>query len=138
MCIRRPPSTVAGLGVAGGFARRWHCLAANHGGDPDLASGMEAERCLRLRSRLGTGAGTPEGREGQGQCVFAGHHLYLPNLVGFPCRPQSPGAWWLLGVAAARRALGSTAGVQGWGTHQGCQVGRSGSRAPWCHHRVSH
>lgn len=33
-------------------------------------------------------------------------HLYFPNLVGFPCRPQSPVAKWLLGVLAARQHQG--------------------------------
>lgn len=51
MFLHQLPSTVAGLGVAGGFARRWHCLAANHAGGPNSDSGMKAQMCIYLELR---------------------------------------------------------------------------------------
>lgn len=113
MCLRRPPSAVAGLGVAGGFARRWHCLAANHAGGPNLDSGMEVQMNLLPKARSGTSPSTREGKEGQGQHVFAaGSYL-----------PAKPGGIFLqtakpCGLAAARGACcqassGQHRGVQG-------------------------
>lgn len=37
--------------MAGGFARRWHCLAANHGRGPNLGSGMEARMHHKKRGQ---------------------------------------------------------------------------------------
>lgn len=83
-CLRWLPCTVAGLSVAGGFARRWHCLAANHAGGPNLDSGMEAQMCLLPEPGPGAGPGTPDGREEQGQCVFAAGSCLPAKFGGFP------------------------------------------------------
>lgn len=63
--------------------------------------------------------------------------IYLPNLVGFSCRPQNPVAWQLLEVPAARQAVGSTGGCKDEGHTGGVRSAVGGSRTPWCHLWVS-
>lgn len=131
-CLRWLPCTVAGLSVTGGFARRWHCLAANHAGGPNLDSGMEAQMCLLPEPGPGAGPGTPEGREEQGQCVFAAESCLPAKFGGFPADHKT---LWLGGRSGSLlpgelwAAPGGVC-VQRWGGHQGCQISSLGSRTP--------
>lgn len=138
MCLRWPPSTVAGLGVAGGFARRWHCLAANHAGGPNLDSGMEVQMYLLPKPRPGASPGTPEGKKGQGQRVFAAGSYLPAKPGGVSLQTAKP-----CGLAAARGARCQASSGQHWGGCKdegdtgGVRSAVGGSGTPWCHLWVS-